>query len=184
MKIPLTIRKRSISADDISFINNLLSSEGHLGRTHISRRLCKIWEWKQENGSYKEIACRDLLRCLDSKGYIKLPAMLHPARRRGYKNKTEILIELDTSELNLQLKTVKNKVDIKQVRGTSEEKLFNGLIGKYHYIGYFQGAGKQLKYIVYLDKRPIACIGFGVSALKVECRDNLSAGIAKQRKII
>lgn len=166
-----TIRRRVIYHTDIELINNLLDDEGHLGRTHISRCLCRIWQWRQENGSYKEIACRDLLRRLDSKGYIKLPPMLCPARRKGYKNKTEIPIELDTSELQLQLKAVKKDVDIKQVRGTSEEKLFNGLIGKYHYIGYFQGAGKQLKYIVYLDKRPIACIGFGVSALKVECRD-------------
>lgn len=172
MRNPIaTIRRRVIYYTDIDLINNLLDKEGHLGRSHISRCLCRIWEWKQENGSYKEIACRDLLRRLDSKGYIKLPPILHPARRRGYKNKTEIPIELDTSELQLQLKTVKDNVDIKQVRGTSDEKLFNGLIGKYHYIGYFQGAGKQLKYIVYLDKRPIACLGFGVSALKVECRD-------------
>lgn len=167
----ITIRRRDIYHTDIDLINNLLNKEGHLGRSHISRCLCRIWEWRQENGSYKEIACRDLLRRLNSKGYIKLPPMLCPARRKGYKNKTEIPIELDTSELKLQLKTVKKYVDIKQVRGTSDEKLFNGLIDKYHYIGYFQGAGKQLKYIVYLDKRPIACIGFGVSALKVECRD-------------
>lgn len=166
-----TIRKRVLYHIDIEIIKNLLSDEGYLGRTHISRRLCKIWDWRQENGSFKEIACRDLLRRLDSKGYIKLSPMLCPARHKGYKNKTEIPIELDTSELKIQLKTVKKNIEIKQVRGTSDEKLFNGLIGKYHYIGYFQGAGKQLKYIVYLDKRPIACIGFGVSALKVECRD-------------
>ncbi|MEA3421610.1 MAG: DUF4338 domain-containing protein [Acidobacteriota bacterium] len=166
-----TIRKRVIYHTDIELINNLLSEEGYLGRSHLSRRLCKIWEWRQKNGSYKEITCRDLLRRLDSKGYIKLPPMMRPARRKGYKNKTKIPVELDTSELSLQLKTIKNNIDIKQVRGTSDEKLFNGLIGKYHYIGYFQGAGKQLKYIVFLDKRPIACIGFGASALKVECRD-------------
>ena len=166
-----TIRKRLIYPDDIDLIRSLIKTTGHLGRTHISRDLCRIWDWKQENGIYKEIACRDLLRRLDSKGYIKLPPMLRPARRKGYKNKTKIPVELDTSELCLQLKTVKNNIDIKQVRGTSDEKLFNGLIGKYHYISYFQGAGKQLKYIVFLDKRPIACIGFGASALKVECRD-------------
>jgi len=166
-----TIRNRVIHHADIELIENLINGEGHLGRTHISRRLCRIWEWRQENGSYKEIACRDLLRRLDSKGYIKLPPMLRPARRVGYKNKTKVPIELDTSDLNFRLKTVKYNINIRQVRGTSDERLFNGLIGKYHYIGYFQGAGKQLKYIVYLDKRPIACIGFGVSALKVECRD-------------
>jgi hypothetical protein len=168
----VTIRKRLLYSADIELIKKLLEKEGYLGRTHISRCLCRIWNWKQENGRYKEITCRDLLRNLESKGYIKLPPLLKPARRKGYENKTEISIELDTSELQLELKTVKGKINIKQVRGTALEKLFNGLIGKYHYIGYFQGAGKQLKYIVNLDERPIACIGFGVSALKVECRDN------------
>ena len=178
----VTIRNRAIHLTDIELIKNLLNKEGHLGRSHMSRRLCKIWGWRQENGSYKEITCRDLLRRLDSKGYIKLPPMLHPARRRGYKNKTKLPNDLDTSGFNLQLKTVKNNIYIKQVRGTSCEKLFNGLIGKYHYIGYFQGAGKQLKYIVYLDKRPIACIGFGISALKVECRDKFIGWNSEVRK--
>ena len=182
MKLPITIRKRLITPEDIALISKLITDEGYLGRSHISRRLCRIWNWRQDNGHYREITCRDLLGRLEAKGFIVLPPMLKPARRKGYTNKSSIPCTVDSTIFKTKLKTIKKQIKLEQVRGTSKEKLFNGLIGAYHYIGYFQGAGKQLKYIVYLDKRPIACIGFGVSALKVECRDKFIGWNSEARK--
>jgi len=42
------------------------------------------------------------------------------------------------------------------VRGTSKEQLYNGLIGKYHYLGYFQGSSEQLKYVISTGGRQLA----------------------------
>jgi len=52
------------------------------------------------------------------------------------------------------------------VRGKKKEFLFNGLIGEFHYLGYHQGNGQQLKYIVYSEDRIIAAIGFAAAAYK------------------
>jgi hypothetical protein len=56
MEKEIQIRGRIISADDLQVIRQLLTSEGHKGRTHLSRRLCRIWKWRQANGAYREIA--------------------------------------------------------------------------------------------------------------------------------
>ena len=82
----LIIRRRRIEPEDLQRIRDLVLQEGARGRTYISRRLCQLWDWRQANGRFREIACRDLLRQLEARDFIKLPPMLHPARRPGYKN--------------------------------------------------------------------------------------------------
>lgn len=71
----------------MELIRKLIAQEGRLGRTHLSRRLCEIWDWRQANGLFRQIACRDLLRQLHAKRLIELPPMLGAARKPGYKNR-------------------------------------------------------------------------------------------------
>ncbi|MFQ5641564.1 MAG: Druantia anti-phage system protein DruA [bacterium] len=181
MKEKLIIRKRVLEESDIALIKELIINEGSKGRTYISKRLCKYWDWRQANGRYREITCRELLRKLDSLGIISLPPMLNPARRPGYKNIPTVPVNLNKKTLEGELKPLKGRIVFRQVRGTSEESCFNGLIEGYHYLGYCQGAGEQLKYLVFLDGDPIACIGFGISALKVACRDKFIGWNAKEK---
>ena len=70
----IIIRRRHILDEDIESIRQLIEKEGAKGRTHLSRLLCRHWDWRQANGAYKEIACRELLRRLEQRGLIKLPA--------------------------------------------------------------------------------------------------------------
>ena len=181
MEEKLIIRKRVLEEPDISLINDLINTEGSNGRPYISRRLCEHWNWRQANGHYREITCRELLRKLDSLELIKLPPMLNSARRPGYKNIPAVPNDLDKSPLEGELRQLKSRIVFRQVRGTSEESCFNGLIEGYHYLGYHQGAGEQLKYLVCLNDRPIGCIGFGISALKLACRDKFIGGGAEEK---
>jgi len=57
------------------------------------------------------------------------------------------------------------------VRGSPEEALHNSLISRYHYLGYSQIVGPHLKYLAYIQERPIACLSWGAAAWKVSCRD-------------
>jgi hypothetical protein len=81
------VRRRRIGPEDLKQIRRLIVEEGQQGRSHISERLCEIWNWRQANGRFRQIACRDLLRRLQSKSLIELPPMLKPARRAGYVNR-------------------------------------------------------------------------------------------------
>ena len=60
---------------------------------------------------------------------------------------------------------------MEMVRGSQRESLYNGLIDRYHYLGYHQGTGEQLKYIIRGDGHILAAIGFGGAAFKVAARD-------------
>src|SRR5271169_462359 len=75
------IRRRRIGEEDLLLIRGLIGAEGHLGRSHISNRLCEIWDWRQANGRFRQIACRALLRQLDRKGLVSVPPL--PTRPGG-----------------------------------------------------------------------------------------------------
>lgn len=172
MEKEIQIRGRIIGSDDLERIRQLIAHEGDKGRTHLSRRLCRIWDWRQANGAYREIACRELLRKLEARGLIVLPSPLRAARKPGYRNTTTLPGDLDTTPIEGQLcRAWSQELRIDRVSGTSAEPLYNGLIDAYHYLGYGQGTGEQLKYLIWWQSRPLAAIGFAAAAWRVACRD-------------
>jgi len=170
MDKPLHILKREIGSKELSEIQKLIERSGHHGRTYISRELCQLWDWRLPNGQLRDIACRDLLRRLEKRGLIQLPAPLHAARRPGYKNRTRLPKDFMARPISQSLREF-SSIEIAMVRGTRDEAFYNALIGAYHYLGYHQGTGEQLKYIIYGNGEVLACIGFGGAALKTAARD-------------
>jgi hypothetical protein len=63
-------------------------------------------------------------------------------------------------------------IELRQVRRTPEEKLFNALVGQYHYLGYTRLVGEHLKYLVYAGDRLLACFAFSSAPYAIDCRDN------------
>jgi hypothetical protein len=167
----IIVRGRRIGAAEVAFIRGLISREGAQGRTHVSRVLCRRWEWRQANGSYREIACRALLRQLDCKGLIVLPAMRKPARRPGCRNTVAPLPPMDTAILEAPLSRLRPQVRVELVKGNAGERFHNSLVARYHYLGYRQPTGAALKYLCYYRERVVAALGFGPAAWKVACRD-------------
>ena len=147
MDLEWTIRRRRIGQPDLLLIRELISAEGHRGRSYISNRLCEIWDWRQDNGRFRQIACRHLLRQLEGKGLGKLPPMLKPARRAGYVNRVPALALLDQSRLAGPLPSMREELRIDLVEGAEVARLFKGRIGTYHYLGYQQAKGAQVSYL-------------------------------------
>ena len=134
MDLEWTIRRRRIGPQDLLLIGDLIRTDGHRGRSYISNRLCEIWDWRQANGRFRQIACRQLLRRLESKGWVKLPPRLKPARRAGYQNRVPALALLDQSRLAGPLAAMREELRIERVEGAEAARLFKGLIGTYHYL--------------------------------------------------
>lgn len=59
------------------------------------------------------------------------------------------------------------------VRLNPDEALWDHLVDKYHYLARPWIVGSYLKYIAYIEERPVACLGWGSAAWKVACRDQL-----------
>lgn len=167
----LIIRKRIIATDDLILIRRLIDEVGARGRTYISKRLCEIWDWRQANGRFREIACRDLLRRLHSKGLIQLPARLKLSRRPGYRNRIPTRELPDPIVLTQALGELRDQIQVTRASSPAQLKLFKGLIGAYHYLGYRQPTGEQLKYLAYYRDQPIGALSFGPAAYKMAVRD-------------
>jgi hypothetical protein len=165
-----TLLKREIGSAELALIKELIETAGDRGRTYISKRLCRLWDWRLPNGQLRDIACRDLLRRLDKRGLIQLPPALHASRKPGYKNKTSLPKDFVATPLCQSLRDF-SAIEIEMVRASQHERLYNALIDGYHYLGYHQGAGEQLKYIIRGDGHVLAAIGFGGAAFKSAARD-------------
>jgi hypothetical protein len=170
MERSLTILNREIGSKELALIRQLIQAEGDRGRTYISTQLCQLWDWRLPNGQLRDIACRDLLRRLQRRGLIQLPPPLRAARRVGYKNTTSLPSDFVATSLYQSLGDF-SVIEMDMVRGSQRERFYNALIDRYHYLGYHQGTGEQLKYIVYGDGAVLGCIGFCNAALKTAARD-------------
>ena len=62
-------------------------------------------------------------------------------------------------------------VELKLVRNTDLEKLYNSLVQEHHYLGFRQIVGNHLKYMAFIGERPVACIGWGSAAWSVKSRE-------------
>jgi hypothetical protein len=176
------IRRRRIREEDLLLIRGLISAEGHRGRSPISNRLCETWDWRQANGRFRQIACRDLLRQLERKGLVKLPPPRRAARRVGYQNVVTPVALRDRVPVAGSLAPLRNEIQMHLVQGAEPARLFNGLIGTYHYLGYQQAQGAPVKYLARYPDRPVACLSFGPAAFRVAARDQFIGWSPQQRQ--
>jgi hypothetical protein len=72
-------------------------------------------------------------------------------------------------------------LELRQVRRTPEEALFNGLVQQYHYLGYTQPVGEHLKYLVYAAGRPVACVAWSSAPRHLGSRDRFIGWSAAAR---
>ena len=163
------IRGRTIDQGELQTIRATVTQYWAEGRSAISRILCRHWNWKQENGLLKDMACRALLLALEKKGEIELPPRLKESFRFPRKAPGNIA-SYDTSEIRGRVCDF-GSLTIRMVRFSPEEALWDHLVDKYHYLGRPWIVGSYLKYIAYFGDRSVACLGWGSAAWKVACRD-------------
>jgi hypothetical protein len=163
-------RGRIITSDDIVFIQQLIDANPALSRRKLSAKLCEAWDWRQPNGALRDMVCRSMLLMLDRAGQIQLPAIKkrpnNPLARRP--RPSPVLI--DTTPIQDALKALQ-PIHIAQVRRTGDEPLYNSLIEQHHYLGYEQPVGEHLKYVVWSQGRPIACMAWSSAPRHLGCRD-------------
>lgn len=177
----MTYRRRSVSMQDIATIRRIIESHPDKSRRFISQEVCRIWNWRQSNGVLKDMVCRSLLLLLESKGYIKLPARKFKPHNPLAKRKKPSKAIVDQTPIECAVGELL-PINLEQVRRTAFEKLFNGLISDYHYLGYTQPIGEHLKYIAFADERPIACLAWGSSPWYIGARDRFIGWSKEERE--
>jgi len=174
------IRGRHIVSDDLHDIRAMISDHWASGRSAISRLLCERWDWRQPNGQLKDMACRSLLLALEAKGAIALPPRQKESFRAPRRTDRQVF-PVDTSPLEGTVSEF-SSLTIQMVRGTNDEALWDYLVDTHHYLRRPWIVGSYLKYLVYLDGRLVACLGWGSAAWKVGCRDTVIGWDAPTRQ--
>jgi len=182
MKELLRYRGRTISAEDVASIRQIISQNPCASRRQLSVLVCQAWDWRQTNGAWRDMVCRGLMLALDRAGYIDLPAKKfsppNPLAKRA-KPACEVVVERTPIEVALH---VLMPLDIRQVRRTSWEELFDGLIERNHYLGYVRPVGEHLKYMVFCQDRPVACLAWSSPPWHMGPRDRFIGWSPKVRR--
>jgi len=181
MEVVLKYRGRVVTAADVAFIDRLIREHGKSSRRALSQLLCEAWQWRQANGTLRDMVCRGLMLALDRAGHISLPAVrwVNPnplARRVRPAPATEVWPPVRTTLAEL------GPVDFRQVRRSADEALFNGLIEAHHYLGYTQPVGEHLKYLVYARGTPVACLAWSSAPRHLGPRDRFIGWSAEARR--
>ena len=181
MELEIKYRGKVVTADDIGFINRLISEHPDDSRRGLSKRLCLAWNWVQPNGTLRDMVCRGLMLQLHRAGHITLPAKRGNPHNPFVDRKKPENVDVDQTPINATLSELR-PLQFCQVRRTASEKLYNGLIQQYHYLGYCHPVGEQLKYIVYFGQRPVACLAWSSAPRHIGCRDKYIGWSQQLRK--
>jgi hypothetical protein len=174
--------KPLITGEHISQIKMLINENPSWNRTFLSKKLCELWDWRSPVGQYKDISCRDLLRSLDKKGLISLPAAQRWPRAPGVGADKITIIEHDIKPISTGLRGI-TPLRIETVTSGDGMRLFKSYIHQFHYLGFDRSVGESMKYFVYSNRGDlIACLMFGSSAWSCRDRDEYIGWGAAQRQ--
>jgi len=174
-------RGRMVTAEDIVFIRDLIARHPGLSRRKLSAKLCEAWQWKQANGALRDMVCRGLLLMLHRGGEIELPAVRQvPLNPFVLRERPQLLL-MDRAPFTGPLRRIQ-PIELRQVRRTAEEPLFNSLIEHHHYLRYEQPVGEHLKHVVWAQGRPIACLAWSSAPRHLGSRDRYIGWSAEARR--
>jgi hypothetical protein len=178
----VTYRGKAVYEEDLTFIKKLIAEHPQSSRRKLSVQLCEAWNWVQPNGQPRDMVCRSLMLELHRNGHIQLPEKrCSPPNPLGATRSRPPLVAVDQQPIIATVKKL-GLLEIRQVRGTSSEKLYNSLIEHHHYLGYSHPVGEQLKYVIFAADRPIACFAFSSAPRHIGCRDRYIGWNQERRK--
>lgn len=177
----LRYRGRQITPADLAFLRTLLAAQPHLSRRTLSFAVCAAWQWTQPNGQPCDAICRGLLLWLHRAGHLVLPPPRWHTAKPWRPRTSAPSVQVDTSPLAAALRDLR-PLEIRQVRRSADEGLFNGLLAQYHYLGYQQPVGAHLKYLVWGVGRPLACVAWASAPRHLGPRDRFIGWPAEARR--
>jgi len=178
MQDAVIIQGRETTEEDVELIRSLIESNPQWGRTDLSKELCRLWNWRTENGREKDMAARSFLLKLESRGLVTLPPRkynYHGRYRRQGKSPS-----YSTEPITGSLDDLR-PVRVEPIGHTEHLPLFKRLIENHHYLGYHT-VGESMKYMVFdRHDRPLACLLFGSAAWKCAPRDEFIGWDSEKR---
>lgn len=167
----LRFRGRDLCVQQVAELRELIAQNPGLSRRQLSLQVCQAWNWVQPNGQPCDMVCRTLLLALHRAGHLELPTpRCAPPNNAITHRRAAPVAPCDTRLIVATLAGL-GPLDIRLVRRAEGEALFAHLLHQYHYLGYRRPVGEHLKYLVWAQQRPIACLGWSSAPRQLKLRD-------------
>lgn len=160
---------RTLSEADLAAIRVEIALADPPNRAEIARRVCRRLDWRNAKGEAKLMSARVGLLRLHRSGLIELPEPTTrnnnglPLKHGPKRWPQERALSGSVGALSgLRLSPVAEK---------ARSRLWNGLIDRYHYLGYSPLPGAQMRYLIESEQGLLGALGFGAAAWKVAARD-------------
>lgn len=178
--IPASLCGRAFNETDLTRIRHEIAQARPPLRAEIARRVCEALDWRDVQGRPKLMSARVGLLRLHRAGLIELPP---PTRTngngRGLVQRPAAWPEPVPVSGSLRGLSGLHLAPVSERRAS---RLWNGLIERYHYLGYRPLPGAQLRYLIQWEGGLLGAIGFGAAAWKVAARDRWIGWTPAQRQ--
>ena len=135
---------RDFSAAELKLIESLIRN--HPTREAIARAVCADLNWVKPDGQPKVMSAKVALLRMHRDGLIVLPS---PRSRNN--NVRKPLVITPTPDLKETLTGTRRDIRdlrLQRIQTGADSRLWNELIGRYHYLGYVPLPGAQIRYFI------------------------------------
>jgi hypothetical protein len=176
----MRIGSRNFLEHEVQLIQELATSYRSLSRKELAYTICENLNWKNEAGNLKVDSCLVLLNKLLFTGKVNL----NPLQKRIHIKKENREQFNFTNTININGTVDNFKPYIEPVKEKEENKKWNDLVQRYHYLGYKKNFGLHLKYYILMEgiRGPVGCFSFvSTTTYHLKCRD-LHIGWSKEQR--
>jgi hypothetical protein len=152
-------------------INKTVESEPMISRRALSLRVCQWLNWRGPNGKLKDMSCRVALLKLHRQGILKLAECNSKPSFQSRTEGQEAIEQIDSVCCNLRQLGGVELIPIRS-RKSKTSRLWNTLMGRYHYLGRGPLCGAQMRYLIRSSSYGwLGGLSFSGAAWRVEARD-------------
>lgn len=165
------LKGRIFIREELEHIKEVIRLFPRLSQKELAHTLCETLSWYGPNGKPKLESCRELLRKLEAKEWIRLPE-----KRQATSSGKETVIIGTATEPEAELRgsvSTYDPIQLEPVRVQKEIRLWNEYIERYHMHGYRRPFGAHQRYFIWsrsLNRR-LGCMLFSACAWALAERD-------------
>ena len=173
---------RTFNCGELAQIREIVDSCNGISRTELANTVCELFEWKRPTGKLKTVECRQFLETLQAKGILALPAR-SPGRPQGAKHTVNKTAKGQVASEVAEPLKVLLPLRLCRVTSKAQRQLWYEYVDRYHYLGYQQPFGGQLRYFIESRQGTVlGCLQFSSPAWKMAARDHWIGWSDQQRR--
>ena len=174
-----TFGGRPITQKEFSDIRDTVEMFGNLSRTELTHTICEHLDWRTASGTNKWDACLKMLKGMERRGMICLPAK--KARAKSRPKKIAHSTQTDPGQFIRTGLNALDPVHLVPAESRKQIDLWNEYTDRYHYLGYRRPFGYTMRYFIRSGDLPLGCLLFSGAARAISARDTWIGWTADQR---